>query len=467
MRFCLSWLLLCIAVAAQNAAQPANQQATLGGITPKVVCATNPAQDYALFLPSNYDAHRKWPIVYAFDAAARGRLPLELAQEAAERYGYIMAGSNQSRNFDAKVRAAAVECLWQDTHARLNIDDARIYVTGFSGGSRLAGELAETCNPTFCVAGVIAHGAGFPDAVRPKGEVKFVYFATVGDLDFNHPEMIELRNQLEAAGIPNRLIVFPGTHQWGPAETWHAALGWMQLQAMRKGTIAKDAAFIDGQLRTARELAMKAETRGDLYTAWREYAGISRDFAGIADVTADQQKATSLRDTKPFKAAAKRERNAIDRQRALANEMGTLYAQLSMDDSSRTLTMQEFIGKMSGLRDRIAKEKDPAVKMIEQRALAQITGILFEGAQVDRLSNKWLLAAAKMEVASASVEKPTRGLVQAAKDYARAGDESAALRALKRAVENGFTDREQLTHSEEFARMRDSEAFRKVLDGMK
>jgi hypothetical protein len=286
-------------------------------------------------------------------------------------------------------------------------------------------------------------------------------------LDFNHPEMIELRNQLEAADIPNRLMVFPGTHQWGPADTWLDALAWLQLQAMRKGTLPKHGAFIEAQLRAARERAAKAESSGDLYTAWREYAGIARDFAGLAEVTGDLQKAAGLKDTKPFKTAAKRERNAIEQQRAIANETGTLYARLGLDDSSRTLTMQEFIGKVARLRDRIAKEKDPAEKMIEQRALAQIIGILFEGAQVDRLANKWLLAAAKMEVASASVEKPTRGLVQAAKDYARAGDEGAALRALKRAIENGFADRDQLTRAEEFARLRDTEAFRKLLAGMK
>lgn len=442
------------------------QQAVLGGITPKVVCAADLTQDYALFLPSRYDAKQKWPIIYAFDAAARGALPLELARAAAEKYGYIMAGSNQSQNFDPKARAAAVDCLWRDTHARLNLDDQRIYVAGFSGGSRLATELAQKCDPNFCVAGVIAHGAGFPDATPPKSAVKFAYFATVGELDFNHPEMIELRNQLEAMGSPNCLLVFPGPHQWGPADTWMEALAWLQVQAMRAGTIPRRSELIEAQLRAARERAVKAQAGGDLYTAWREYAGIVRDFAGLADVAEEQEKAAALKTEKPWKQAVKRERDAVQKQRALTGEMGRLYAQLNGDDSARTLVTHDFIGKMTELRERIAKQKDAAEKVVQQRALAEVTGMLFEGAQIDRLAKKWHLAAAKMEVASASVEQPTRGLVQAAKDYARAGDEGAAMRTLKRAVENGFKGRDELLKAEEFVQLRESEGFKKLVSAM-
>jgi hypothetical protein len=43
-----------------------------GVITPKIICIAKPDQSYAVYLPSNYSADRKWPILYAFDPAARG-----------------------------------------------------------------------------------------------------------------------------------------------------------------------------------------------------------------------------------------------------------------------------------------------------------------------------------------------------------------------------------------------------------
>jgi hypothetical protein len=50
---------------------------------------------------------------------------------AAERYGWIVAGSNNSRNGPDVRLNEILSALWQDTHERLAIDDRRVYATGF------------------------------------------------------------------------------------------------------------------------------------------------------------------------------------------------------------------------------------------------------------------------------------------------------------------------------------------------
>ncbi len=50
--------------------------------------------------------------------ADAGRRPLELYKDVAETYGFILAGSNNSRNFSSD-QGKAVNAIWQDTHARL------------------------------------------------------------------------------------------------------------------------------------------------------------------------------------------------------------------------------------------------------------------------------------------------------------------------------------------------------------
>ena len=82
---------------AQTGAAP-SESLPKGQIVDKVVCAKSPEQSYALYLPSTYDAARKWPILYAFDPGARGRLPVAQFKDAAEKYGWIVVGSNNSRN---------------------------------------------------------------------------------------------------------------------------------------------------------------------------------------------------------------------------------------------------------------------------------------------------------------------------------------------------------------------------------
>src|SRR4249920_3239273 len=116
------------AVAQQKAPADAPPPALQTGVLlPKVSSATQPEQNYALYLPSQYSREKKWPIVYAFDPAARGSMPVELMKDAAERYGYVVAGSNNSHNGAWKPEAEAAQAMFQDTHARLSIDNNRVY----------------------------------------------------------------------------------------------------------------------------------------------------------------------------------------------------------------------------------------------------------------------------------------------------------------------------------------------------
>src|SRR5438552_19004603 len=82
-----------------------------GQVIPDINCAADASQSYALYLPTNYDTARAWPVIFAFDPGARGRVPVERYQAAAEKYGYIVAGSNNSRNGSWEVSAAAARAM--------------------------------------------------------------------------------------------------------------------------------------------------------------------------------------------------------------------------------------------------------------------------------------------------------------------------------------------------------------------
>ena len=69
-----------------------------GQIVERIEALNDSSQSYALYLPSYYTPDRKWPVLYAFDPGARGRVPVERFKEAAEKYGWIVLGSNNSRN---------------------------------------------------------------------------------------------------------------------------------------------------------------------------------------------------------------------------------------------------------------------------------------------------------------------------------------------------------------------------------
>jgi hypothetical protein len=168
-------LSVCTTAAAPQAIQP-------GTVSDPVQCANDPAQSYTLFLPSSYSPDRQWSVLFAFHPAARGRLMVDKYQVAAEQYGVIVVASNNSRNGPHAASAAAAQAMSADVSRRFSIDPQRVYLTGMSGGARVALTLALAGNN---IAGVIA-SAGYPDS-QPRATVPFALFSTAGTEDFNYP----------------------------------------------------------------------------------------------------------------------------------------------------------------------------------------------------------------------------------------------------------------------------------------
>jgi dienelactone hydrolase len=205
-------------------ASPA-QELPRGTIVDKVICRGNASQSYALYLPSGYSTDRQWPILYAFDAGARGRLPVERFRGAAETYGFIVVGSNNSHNGPLTIAQDAINAMLADTRARFSLDHQRVYVTGFSGGARVAVMAGLAMKGQ--VAGVIGFGAGFPAGVAPSASVPFAYFTAAGTDDFNYPELKELDQVFGKLGLLHRFELFEGGHDWPPEAVCARAVEWM------------------------------------------------------------------------------------------------------------------------------------------------------------------------------------------------------------------------------------------------
>src|SRR5215471_6837375 len=262
------WLALLIATA------PARSQLRLaqtspsfpaGAAIPSVAAVDNPQQSYALYLPKSYCWQKNWPVVYVFDPLARGELALRQFEHAAERYGFIVAASNNSRNGPWAPQSEAAQAMVDDTQRRFSIDTRRIYFAGFSGGARVSAQLALLCT---CAAGVMLSGAGFPQNSPPSPDVKFLVFSAVGNADFNYSEVTPLQEQLEKTAIRHWLRVFHGPHEWAPADVVDEALGWFRVLAMEANLESRNQEFIAEQLGAAKRRAESFETSGDLLSAW-------------------------------------------------------------------------------------------------------------------------------------------------------------------------------------------------------
>jgi pimeloyl-ACP methyl ester carboxylesterase len=286
------------------------QDLSRGSLIDSVTVSDDPAQSYALYLPSDYTRERVWSLLLAFHPSARGAAFVEKYRAAAERYGYIVAGSNNSRNGSWDETIRAVRAMSRDVGRRFAVDAERVYLTGLSGGARVAMEVALGPNR---IAGVIASSAGFPDA-KPRSSGPFPIFATVGVEDFNYLEMMRLDARLQS---PHYLAVFDGGHSLPPDSLAMEAVEWLELEAMRSRRRETDTALVHA-LVASRQARLQAATARPVRL--RLLRAMAADFAGLHDVSAFKAEADRLAADPQVKDALERERADLETETRLLNE---------------------------------------------------------------------------------------------------------------------------------------------------
>jgi predicted esterase len=422
-----------LSAAPQNAPPSHGQQGPEPGVVvPSVSCATQPDQSYALYLPSHYNRDKRWPIVYAFDPAARGNIPVELMQDAAERYGYLVAGSNNSHNGAWKPEADAAQAMFQDTHARLAIDNHRVYFAGFSGGARLASVLAQRCH---CAAGVLLNGAGFSPSSPPGAEATFSVFAAIGTFDFNYSEVLDLDARLGALRYAHALRRFDGPHQWAPANVMDEALAWFRLLSMKEGYEERDVAFIKRQAAEAEKRAKNLELAADPYGSWKEYRQAAATFDGLGEAPAFRERAVAMEKEKAVRDGAKREQQDSEEQSRLSGSISAGLTALCQDALNRRDTRSDVERQILELRSRAEHEKNPERLRVAKRALSGIFVGAMETGQARLDARDVSHARICFELAASADPDSVWALRQVAAVRALDDDPKGALEALRRAKE--------------------------------
>jgi predicted esterase len=410
----------------------------VGTIIPKVTSSADEKQSYALYLPSSFSAGRAWPIIYVFDPVARGRVAAEVIRAAAEKYGYIVAASNNSRNGPMEVASAAARAMWQDTQQKLPLDDRR-YFAGMSGGARVAVSLALSCKN--CVAGVIANAAGFPLEAGPSREMNFAYFVAAGNADLNYPEIMQLRGKLDEAGARYHVRIFEGNHGWAPSEVWLEALNWMDIQAMAAGALPRDQARIDRTVDDEMGKARALETKKDMLGALREYQSVTRNFHGLADVSAAKERLAALEKDKAVKAGEKQEKSDMAEQARLTSEFSASMKAIASGDLS-LVELTELKGKIADMKRKAAGPSEGADRhtMVLRRALSELIVWAYESGQ-SRLEGKdSQRALLYFDLAATGSQNPAWAHFQRARTYAMASNKKNMLAELGLCSEQGFHD---------------------------
>ena len=192
-------------------------------------------QSYAIYLPSDYDTLKSFPLVIFFDAHARGKLPLKKYQSLAEKYHFVFIGSNNSQNGMqlTETQNIATEIL-KDAIARININPKLIFASGFSGGSKVACSFAFN-NST--IRGVIACASPFAEQHKTVNNHPEIFLLS-GNEDFNMAGMVQADMSLSDAGFNHQLFVFDGKHDWPDEKYFEYGMQWIQQNAVKQNLMS-------------------------------------------------------------------------------------------------------------------------------------------------------------------------------------------------------------------------------------
>jgi dienelactone hydrolase len=377
-------------------------------------------------------------------------------------YGFILAGSNNSRNFSSD-QGKAVNAVWQDTHARLGIDQHRSYASGFSGGARVAGAMALS-GPAGQIAGVIAHGAGYPSNRTSKDDLP--YFFAVGDQDFNWPEVINIRREREEQGSPYRVRVYSGRHQWAPASVMEEAVQYLNLKAMQAGNLAADAAFIDRLLDKTRADAADAESRKDSIAQLTSYRALISDFGGLRDVKDAAQKVTALQQSPALKAALKSEREQMSEQLKLEQEISQKIASVANNSVADITALRlDIRQQMGALNDQAKHSKNEQKRLISGRVFSGILVGAMEDGQQQLAARHFEKAEAYFDLMREVSDDPWPVLLLADM-HAAAGNRKLAIKDLQEAVRRGLKERAVIESDPRLQSLKSEPEFQKLVAGL-
>ena len=455
--------LLVVALLVPGAARAAGEQPA-GGPAPgrlveHVACASSPAHTYTLFLPADYTPERAWPLLFVFDPRGRATAAAQIFKPAAERFGWIVMSSNDTRS-DAEddPNGPAIRALWTEA-LRYAVDERRIYLAGFSG---LVNSVWAVAANTGLVAGVIASGGRVSPDVHNR-PMTAAFFGTAGLQDFNFLQMKLLDGVLAKRGVTaRRLEFFEGEHGWLPPSLAEEGVAWLEVVAMAEKRRPVDPALVAERLAADREAAEGLERGGRLLNAARRYEAIARTYGGLLDVAFALTRARELNERRDVARALEDERRWDEWE---AREVQRGQALLRIVPDPETLPP---VGQAAAELHVPALRRQAARTDYAAGAALRVLSTLF----VDASYYEWRAAmrqgsarrAVFLQRLALEIDpEATSAWYRLAIAAAASGDKKQALDALDRAEALGFSAVDLVEAEKAFTPLRDDPRYQQVL----
>lgn len=447
---------------------PVNAQDELprGEIIEKVICKDKPDQSYALYLPTTYSRDKEWPILFAFDPGAVGKRPVELFKPAAEKYGYIVVGSNNSKNGPYYIVDQAIFAMWKDTRERFTVDSRRIYATGFSGGARVASRFHDKTGKS--CAGIIACGAGVAEDFGDLGSLKpAAWYGIIGLADFNYYELLDLETAFDHTTIIHQVDVIDAEHRWPPEEALTRAAAWMEINAIKNNTRPKDDALAQAIYQETLTRANNLELSGNIPFAVGAYDWAQRLFNGLLDTSYAEKKKAQLSESKAYKKFLEDENIRSQTTSKYIKTLGRVF-NLIENSQKKRVSLEEIFQELQlpDLQKQAKQKKDIFNSSFAFRVMAGLSNTIYgKGSEYFRGAD-YEKAILCFGVSAYVEERTYYSAYNLACSYALNKQAKPAIKALELAVKRGLNNPAQLDNDKDLDFIRNEKGYKEIRQKM-
>lgn len=427
-----------------------------GKIIEQVICKNDNSQSYAMYLPASYSTENLFPIIIAFDPHGTGKLPVSNYKDLAEKYGYIIIGSNNSKNGiaweDSRKMAGT---LFADLATRLSINMDRIYLLGFSGGARIANAITIENGG---IAGVICCGAAAPASNTRDPRNNYTFLGIIGNEDFNYVEMRKY-DMVDIAGhnVKHSLLTFDGKHEWPSKDVMDEAFWWLELNAMRAKKIPTDS-LIGKNLQMSAEQLEAYHKQQDALGAYQFCRKTISFYDGLADLTYFYGAFKSLQNDSEIDKALRTEEMMWKKE----DELKQFY-----NNAFQTENDAWWEKDIASLNKKIKSGKNKDEVFMYKRTLNYLSLAAYMYANKVMQENN--INAAEHFCKLYVLVDPTNSEAHylTAVVNAKQGKTKEAISSLNAAVKNGFTDVERLQSENAFNEIKNTKEFGEVVGKIK
>ncbi len=428
----------------------AKEDFTTGKIIENIKCKNDPSLSYDLYLPDEYTSEEKYPVIYLFDPRGLGILPVRAFKASAEKFNYILAGSNDMKNklnWDQISRIASL--LFDDTNTRLSIDERKVYIAGFSGGARAGTSIAARLGGINTVIGM---SAGF--SKNPiNAQHKFDFIGIAGKYDFNYLEMQQLDNTLDDSDYHHQFLYFEGGHKYPDQKTIGDVFIWLEINMMKKGLKPVNKQLITGfTIKHENLIRENRKNKKPIYENYKIYKKMIGYLDGIAQLTEYKRLFEELKDSKHIQQRLQEKQELMQKESDLRNEFMELLQQ----------------GKAKVLIDSI-KNIDSEVEneSVKKRTLNYLSMVSYLLAMNKISSGDFDTAKELIKIYEiVDPDNPDRYFLKACLE-AQARNKQESLSYLDDAAENGFFDYKKLENEELLNVIKDKENYENILNKVK